>query len=419
MNIKKQLKESLRDMYYIWAKELRIVGKDLGVLIFFILLPLGYPLVYSFIYANETIREVPVALVNHSFSALSREYARKVDATPEVDIVAHCDNMEEAKRLMEQKKIHGIIYIPRDFNKILNQGEQVNISLYCDMSGLLYYKAIMLANTEVSLAMNQDIKIERSALTTAREEELTSYPINYVDVPLFNPTSGFASFLIPAVLILILQQSLTLGVGLSAGTMRERLKFIELEEFNRGHRGIFRIVFGKGLCYFMIYALISVYVLCVVPFLFNLNMIAQPTTLLLFVLPYLLACIFFAMTLSILVRNRETSIVIFVFTSIPLLFISGISWPGASIPLFWEIVSFLFPSTFGINGYVKISNMGASLDEVSSEYIALWIQTVVYFITTCLVYRRHIIRSRRDYVRCHKEAMRRLELGLRPLRIPK
>lgn len=71
------------------------------------------------------------------------------------------------------------------------------------------------------------------------------------------------------------------------------------------------------------------------------------------------------MTASIAIRNRETCMLIFVFTSVPLLFISGISWPGAAIPPFWKYVSYLFPSTFGINGFVKINNMGATLSEVA------------------------------------------------------
>lgn len=111
----------------------------------------------------------------------------------------------------------------------------------------------------------------------------------------------------------------------------------------------------------MVYSLVSVYVLCVVPRIFSLNQIGQPGTLALFMLPYLAACIFFAMTASIAIRNRETCMLLFVFTSVPLLFISGISWPGAAIPPFWKYFSYVFPSTFGINGFVRINNMGGTL----------------------------------------------------------
>lgn len=395
LTFKQKVVQGIHDLFYIWKQEFRTTFRDQGVLIFFVLVPLVYPLIYSFIYTNETIREVPTVVVDNSRSSLSREYLRKVDASPETSIVAHCADMEEAKLMLKDRKAYGIIYIPAHFSDDIARGKQTQVSIFCDMSGLLYYKALLTANTNVSLAMNAYIKMKRAGNTTARQDEITAYPIEYEDVAIFNPTNGFAAFLIPAVLILIIQQTLLLGIGLSAGTAREQNRFKDLVPINRHYNGTLRIVMGKGLSYFMVYSLVAVYILCVVPRLFSLNQIAIPGVLTLFALPYLAACIFFAMTVSIAIRNRETCMLLFVFTSVPLLFLSGISWPGAAMPEFWRYFSYIFPSTFGINGYVRINSMGATLNEVSFEYQALWIQTGIYFLTTCLVYRWQIIQSRK------------------------
>lgn len=397
LTFKQKVVQGIYDLFYIWKQEFRTTFRDQGVLIFFVLVPLVYPLIYSFIYTNETIREVPTVVVDDSRSSLSREYLRKVDASPETSIVAYCADMEEAKLMLKDRKAYGIIYIPAHFSDDIVQGKQTQVSIFCDMSGLLYYKALLTANTNVSLAMNAAIKMERVGNTTARQDEITAYPIEYEDVAIFNPTNGFAAFLIPAVLILIIQQTLLLGIGLSAGTAREHNQFKDLVPINRHYNGTLRIVMGKGLSYFMVYSLVAVYILCVVPRLFSLNQIAIPGVLTLFTLPYLTACIFFAMTASIAIRNRETCMLLFVFTSVPLLFLSGISWPGSAMPSFWKYFSYLFPSTFGINGYVRINSMGATLNEVAFEYRALWMQTGIYFLTTCFVYRRQIIQSRKNH----------------------
>ncbi len=397
LTFKQKVVQGIYDLFYIWKQEFRTTFRDQGVLIFFVLVPLVYPLIYSFIYTNETIREVPTVVVDNSRSSLSREYLRKVDASPETSIVAYCADMEEAKLMLKDRKAYGIIYIPAHFSDDIVQGKQTQVSIFCDMSGLLYYKALLTANTNVSLAMNAAIKMERAGNTTARQDEITAYPIEYEDVAIFNPTNGFAAFLIPAVLILIIQQTLLLGIGLSAGTAREHNQFKDLVPINRHYNGTLRIVMGKGLSYFMVYSLVAVYILCVVPRLFSLNQIAIPGVLTLFTLPYLTACIFFAMTASIAIRNRETCMLLFVFTSVPLLFLSGISWPGSAMPSFWRYFSYLFPSTFGINGYVRINSMGATLNEVAFEYRRLWMQTGIYFLTTCFVYRRQIIQSRKNH----------------------
>lgn len=392
------LKEAFHDLFYIWWREMKLTFRDSGVLIFFILLPLGYPLLYAFIYDNETVHEVPVVAVEESHSSLGREFLRKTNATSGVKIVAHAADMEEAKKVLREQGAYGIIRIPSSFSSDLNRVRQTRVAIYCDMSGLLYYKALLTAATDVSLEMNGRIKVAHAGNTTEEQDRVTIYPIAYKDVAIFNPTAGFAAFLIPAVLILVLQQTLLLGIGLSAGTSREKNRFSDLVPVNRHYHGMFRIVLGKALCYFMIILVMSAYVLCAVPMLFKLNQIGHPSTLLAFIVPYLLACIFFSMTCTIFIRNRENCMLIFVFTSLPLLFMSGISWPGASIPEGWKWFSYLFPSTFGINGYVRINNMGALLSDVVPEYRALWVQTGVYFVTTCLVYRYQIILSRKHLI---------------------
>ena len=389
-SFKNIVRQGFSSLFHICARELRNVFKDQGVLIFFILVPLAYPLVYAFIYTQEVVRDVPAAVVDNSRSSLSREFIRMVDATPDIKVQSYCADME-------------------------SQGKQASVSIFSDMSGLLYYKSLLMATTNVSLDMNKDIKIERMGNTTARQDEIGTAPIEYEDISLFNPQDGFASFLIPAVLILVIQQTLLLGIGLSAGTARETNKFQDLVPLSRKYNGTLRIVLGKSLAYFLIYAIVSAYVLCVVPRMFSLVQIPNPTTLLLFILPYLSACIFFAMTCSIFIHHRESCMMIYVFTSVPLLFISGISWPGAAIPDFWKVISWIFPSTFGINGFVRINSMGATLPDVLTEFRALWLQTGIYFITTCIVYRRQIqishkhveekLRKVRKYFRLKKKTV--------------
>lgn len=411
------IKSALHDLVYIWKRELKNTFSDQGVLIFFIVVPLAYPLLYSFMYTNEVLRETPTVVVDESRSSLSREYLRKVDATPDVAIVSYCADMEEAKEHLRKREAYGIIFIPADFEHNIIAGQQSRVSIFCDMSGLLYYKAIYMANSSVSLSMNSDIKVVRSAAGTVREGEIASAPIAYDDVPMFNPTAGFAAFLIPAVLILIIQQTLLLGIGMLAGTARERDKYKELVPLNRRYNGTLRIILGKSLCYMLLYMIIAVYVLCVVPRIFSLNQIGQFSDIVLFVLPYLLSCIFFSMAISVFIVNREMCILIFVFTSVPLLFISGISWPSSAIPQFWEWLSYIFPSTFGINGFVRINNMGATLNEVSFEYKALWVQTGIYFIATFFAYRWQIMRSRQRTIaeyekrKALREALRKKTLS--------
>lgn len=396
------IKEGIQDTFYIWKEELKTVFKDEGVMIFFFLVPFVYPLLYAFIYDNEVVCEAKMVVVDQSRTSLSREFIRKVDATPDVDVVRVCSDMEAARKMLDEKKAYGILLFPGDFSRNLHQGEQTTVSLYCDMSALLFYKAFLLSATEVSLDMGKELQARNHPASTDELQQITVNPIPYESVALFNSQNGFASFLVPAILILVIQQTLILGIGMLGGTAREKNRFHSLVPVSRHFNGTLRIVFGKSLTYVILYTVVCLWALAIVPRLFSLPQVGEPWAIFLFILPYLFACVFFSITLSGFMMTRESPMLVFVFTSVILLFISGVSWPKESIPEFWRIVGYLFPSTPGIQGFIRMNTSGATLSEVANEYHTLWIQAGAYFLTSCLVYRYQIIRSRKLIIKQYR-----------------
>ena len=135
--LRDMIKEGILDIFYIWKDELKNVFKDEGVLIFFFLVPFAYPLLYSFIYNNEVVREAKMVVVDQSDSYLSREFTRRVNATPDVRVVAVSTDMEEAKRMLDRKEAYGILYFPTEFSKNLHTGKQTTVPLYCDEFGTM------------------------------------------------------------------------------------------------------------------------------------------------------------------------------------------------------------------------------------------------------------------------------------------
>jgi ABC-2 type transport system permease protein len=387
--------DGVRDACHIWYDELRLVLKDEGVLIFFVIVPLIYPLLYSWIYNNEAVREVPVVVVDDSHSAMSRQFIRMCDASPDVQIKYHASDMDEAQMLMGRQIVKAIYRIPADFESNLMRMQQSVVSVYCDMSLMLTYKAAYQTALAVSQTMNKEIQIQLAGRYTKREEQIQAAPLQCDDVALYNPGGGYGSAILPAVLMLILQQTLVLGIGMAAGTARETNRFSDLVPIQSHYHGTFRIVLGKSMAYFMIYAVMGTWLTVVVPRLFNFPHLAQWYNLLMLMLPYTLACIFFGITVSCLVRYRENVMLLMVFVSIPLLFLSGASWPQSAIPGFWQGISWLFPSTFGVRAYVRLNSMGGSIGDVLFEYQVLWLHVLVYFIVACLVYRHHINLARR------------------------
>ena len=413
-------------MHKSFRNTLRDIFTDGGLIIFLLVVPVIYPIIYAFIYNEEVVRDVPVVVVDGDHSSLSRDFVRRLDASPDVEVVAQANSLAEAQSLVRHRKAYGVVSLPTQMNRDLQRGTPVRVQVYCDMSGMLYYKAVLATTTDVALQTNARIKVSRIPGATQRQEQITTAPLTYEHVALYNPQSGFASFLLPAVLVLILQQTLILGVGMEAGTRRERMErthgFPATDDFtldaatllkasDEAHRDEVKrqreaaesavdrgevsevksrwfhpnhprrrdapwralsSLLGRSTAYLAIYIPVAAFVLGVVPHLFHFPQLVELSGLALFILPYLLAAVMFAITLSALAHQRESIILIIVFTSVPMLFLSGVSWPASAIPWYWKTLGALIPSTPAINGFVRLSSMGASLPEVVREWHHLW-----------------------------------------------
>ena len=373
---------------FVFPHELKRIFTDPGVVVIFIVATLVYPLLYKAIYWNEQITDVPVAVVDLSQSAESRTFLHHWNASPDIRLTHTCNSIAEAEQLLREQKVHGIVYFPRDFaSQLADPLGQAHISLYCDMSSFLYMKAIYLSCNQVMLESMRNIQIDRyESMGYGREFSWALVQdAPYTETALYNPTGGYGSFLIPAVLVLILHQTLLFGICMLAGTARDDDKVL-YRVLGKGRvAGVLRLILGRAAAYFTIYYALAAILLGLLPRLFDIPHIGDIGDILRFIVPYILACIFFSMTVSVFIRNRESGRVLLISTSLIFLFMAGISWPKEMMPAAWRYLSYFIPYTWGAHGFIHINSMGATLWSTRNEYISLWILSGGYLLTTCLI----------------------------------
>lgn len=379
------------DMFRVWRREFSHVFHDQGVMLFFLALPTLYPVVYALIYNPELIRDVAVVVVDNSRTAESRHLVRMLDATEPIGIVGYAANMDEAKRAMHEKKCYGIVEIPADYARWLGRGETANVSFYCDMSLLLRFRQFTMALTQVQIAAGAEIQQRTLADLGLPASALASgaTPLEVSQQFVGDPSQGFSSFIMPGILMLILQQSVVLGACMIAGAASER---------RRRNGGIDPLgidapatstVIGKSLCYLAIMLPMVIYTLHIVPWMFKFPAYGNLFDELLFIVPYLLAVSVFGLTLSVFVTERESSFLVIVFTSVIFLFLSGLTWPRYAMSGPWQLIGACVPATWGVQGFVHINSDNASLALQSASYTNLWILTAVYFVAACIVFHFH------------------------------
>ena len=376
-----------------FRREFTLIFKDKGVVLFFVLLPILYPVVYAMIYNPEVAKDVPLVVVDECRTSLSREYVRDIDASQFVKIVDYEPNLAAAKHRMHSKDCYGIVLIPSDFEKKVMRGEQAHVSMYCDMSLMLRFRGMLISVTDATMKASTDA---RNKLFGNVSVLPVDQPIPTVHVPVGNEKQGLATAIMPGVLLMILHQSLLLGVMMMGVGVRERRKRNK-EGYDPHSVATYpsAAVLGKALCYVVMYIIPSVYVLHFVPIMFQFPHMANPFEIAHLMLPFLLSVSFLGMSLQIWLREREDVFPAFVFSSIIFIFLAGVTWPRYAMSDLWVAIGNIVPGTWGVNAYVSMTMNGASLEQQVFNYNMLWLLTIAYFITAYLTERYSRLKTRR------------------------
>lgn len=366
-----------------FSNELRAVRKDSGALLILFGALIVYPLVYSIAYQNEIVRDLKTLVVDLDKSTTSSKLTMMINQSEEIDVVGELRSMDEARNLFSDGKASGVILIPSGFEKDLYSGRQADVAVYADGSYFLIYRQLVSGALKSIGTFSAGIAVKKFMMQGMPYEQaiISIDPVSADFHLLFNANSGYGSFVMPGLVLIIIQQTLLIGIGMLGGTVKEKGRYSYLVPRKLSRRDVIPVLLGKSLAYLIIYLINCIVVLVVFYHWFGYPNLANYLHLLILVVPFLLSTIFLGITLSVLFRKRESSIMFMVFLSPIVMFLSGISWPVSSIPRFLYQLAHVFPSTLMVPAYLRLRIMGVPLAAVRYELLLLLLQTAVYFTT--------------------------------------
>ena len=397
LNIPKAVFSGLDLTWFSFVDELKTILKDKGAMLIFFLAVLAYPLIYSIAYKNNVVRDIPVTVVDLDNSASSRQMIRMFGATKEIEVAQEAGSLHEARQLFWDGNSKGVILIPEGFEKNLLKGLQTSVSVYCDASYFLIYKETLSATIQAAGTFSAGVEIKRLMAAGSGGEQAMQLrdPMPAKFYNLYNPAGSYGSYVMPGIILIILQQTLLIGIGMIGGAGKERRNNQLVKPGIRVKEGMFSVVFGKGLAYFMIYLPNIAFTLIYLPKWFGFPDKGSFADVCILLVPYLFSVIFLGLMISMLFRRREHSIMTLVFVSPIVLFVSGLSWPETSIPPLLNHLSHIFPSTSMIPAFLRIRSMGVPVTDVKPELLFLLVQMIVYFVMAAVTYKITVIRQDR------------------------
>lgn len=371
--------------------ESRRIVSDWGVL----LITVGAVIIYSFFYpvpyAHEVLRDVPVAVVDQDGSSLSRTLARMLDAHEAIAVVTSPASVAEGEALLRHGTVGGVVVLPRGFGPDVLAGRQGRVAMYVDASYLLNYSTVLKGALESAGTLSAGVELARwraqgrSADAAARLRQ----PVGVDLRPLYNVSSGYGAYVVPAVLILLLQQTLLIGAGMAGGTRRDSARPGSEPAAWPFWRPVAEAL-GRALPYLALYAANAAYLFGFVLPYQGYPSVGRPLVLALVLVPFLLASTMGALALRGLFRRRETAVQVLLFTSLPFIFLGGFSWPTEAIPSWLLAGARLVPTSSAIPAILRVTRMGASLADVATETTTLWWLAGFYFLLACLAERRKV-----------------------------
>lgn len=381
---------------YFWAiivTEFKSIFFNKSILTVMIIGPLIYCFLYPQPYTEEVLSNITVGVVDQDNSTLSRELIRHIDATKEVNTSVKLSSMHEAEKKLKSHDINGILLIPFDFEKNILKGESSPISFYGDASYILIYNNAATALNNVTLDMNSHISIDRQIAqgVDASIAKSGSLPFSFNNIALFNPQSGYATYALPPVFILILHQLLFIGILLTTFSSKKATEKLIIASQEMISPMVQTLLFlaGKTIVYVAIYLVMFIFYMIMLVNWYHIPNLANYTNILVVALIFLLTTIAFAFALSALVKHIEDVFLLMIPISILLFFSSGLSWPQELIPSVITFIANLFPAVPSMIASVKLNQMGTPLYLIWPQIMHLILLASAYFaIAIGLYYRR-------------------------------
>jgi len=346
----------------------RVLGTRSAFTLLF-LAPLIYGIYYPQPYLNQILRKLPIAVVDNDLSDLSRQIVETLDASGALSVAVRTRTLVEARSAIDRGTAFAAVEIPPDAERDMLKGLTVHIPIYADATYLFMFRSTAsgIATAIGTLTSELVSRGARSDGSLVKAKLASSSPADVLLQPIFNPVGGYASYVVPAAFVLILQQTLLIGAAMLTGTALAK------------GGGAFAGVFGRGIAHLSIYLPAVALYLIVLPRIYGFSTLGHLPELFAIATVFLLATSFMGQAVGAWFTRPENATILLLATSLPQFFMAGFAWPREAIPEAALAFGRIFPADSAIDGLVRINQLGASIWEVAHDWLGLWCLALVYF----------------------------------------
>ncbi len=358
------MRTRITGLFSIMRREARIITKDINIIAIILLAPLFYATFYTSTYINKGETDTPVAVMDLDRSNYSRDLIRKIDAHQLIKVDEVLTDMNSIRDRIYKDHDQAVIIIPENFEVSLKSGRSTTVKVYLNTVRFLVSNDLNKAMNEVVFDYYKNLRMKVFELKgfSRKQAEGMSEPVITDLRNLFNPSETYGDFLIPGILIIILQQ--TLLIGLSESIAREREKNTLGQLYYEANKSTSAALLGKGSFYLLFYLSYSIFYFTVIFSMFKINFAGNFILMILVTVIFISSIIGFTIFVSSFFKRKIIVLQVMAFTTYPLFFLSGYVWPMNSMPETFKALSALLPATPYCTAFTRITQMGAGMTDI-------------------------------------------------------
>jgi ABC-2 type transport system permease protein len=367
-------------VFSVIKRELHLIASNACLILIIFAAPIVYPFLYNSIYMNKFERDVPITVVDFDRSELSRKFIREIDAHELLKVSSSLLTVDEAYEQLQMLTTMGIIIIPSGFETQQKKMLQTRIHVAINNTRFMVASDINRALGDIISQCGYRTVMEtfQKAGFSSDQAGKMAEPVHPVINNCFNVTESYGDSMIAALFIIILQQSLLIGIALSIAAEREDKTIPDL--LKKARNSPLVIFWGKGSIYLLLYACYAVFF-----FTFHTQLYKVPFSGSYIALALLFTLLFpsillIGLLLGSFFKTRLMSLIVFMVSAYPVFLVSGYAWPFQSLPIILRYVAELLPSTPFFSAYTVCTKMGGTISDIIPQIGQMILLACVYYI---------------------------------------
>ncbi len=359
-------------IHAVMVKEFRQLSRDKITFGMVVMIPLIQLILFGYA-INTDVRNIPVAIVDHSHSSSGRFLTEAVRVSQVTQIRKAYPTVQEGEEAIRNGTVRAVLFLPEDLDQRIGQGRQLG-QWIVDGSDTMIGSAIMkLRNMPPG-----DLGIHAGKEAV---EETFSVTL------LYNPSRRSAVNIVPGLLGVIL--TMTMILFTSAAIVRERERGnLELLITTPIHP--LELMIAKIIPYIFIGLIQVVIILGLGYLIFDVPINGELSQILFGTLLFIAASLTLGLVISTLTSTQLQAMQLTVFVLLPSILLSGFMFPYEGMPVPAQWIAEILPATHFIRMVRGIILRGADLQDLWRDTLWLAVFTALGLIAASIRFRKNL-----------------------------